>query len=119
MQMIQFESRNDVIEMIESRFEYAHVTMSHFMRDSIEHQIHNNLQFEFDYLYENIEIALHFQCAINYVNSIYDENEVNFAITMCARDSFANRTFFECINVDDMKTIMKFAIDRDLKITIV
>lgn len=118
--MIEFENAFDVIEMFESRFEFANVEMSLIVRDAIETQLSqiDELKFNFDAMHENIEIALHTQIAFNYAKTMFDENDESndFVVNVIARNIYENITMFEIVHVQTMKTMHQFIVTNDLRI---
>lgn len=115
--MIEFENAFDVIDMFVARFDFAHVAMSQIVRDDIETQLSqiDELRFNFDALHENIETCLHMQCALNFTQSIIDD-ETNVVVNVVAHDIVHNRTMFEIVDVNSMNAIRRFVVNDDLKL---
>lgn len=120
MQIIEFSTRNDVIEMFESRFEFANTQMSQIIREQIEYQLFtfeqsHELKFAFQTLRSTIESTLHHQIAMNYAQTFCDESR-DYVVNAIARNEHENATLFEIVETQSMKTIRTFEITNELQI---
>lgn len=122
MQMIEFSTRDDVIEMFESRFQFANTQMSQMIREQIEFQLiafqntFDTLTFQFDVLHSSIETSLHHQIALNYAHAIIDDENNDYVVNAIARNEHENATLFEIVETRTMQTMRTFEITRNLQI---
>lgn len=112
MQFLSFESIDEFIELIETRFSIARVSIDDEFMQHIMHVHENNndaiSRVEFDVLHSFIETNLRQCVARNYLRTLMQHHENEFANLFC----FANETTFHnyaIVEIDDNERIREIA----------
>lgn len=119
-QIIEFDSIDDVVEMIESRYQNARIEFVESLRESLIDTLYeqNTLIFDFDELHDVIEQNLRQSCAMHYareyakqndefenVVAIVDERTYHNFVIVALNNETRHATIITMIRVNDNLTI--------------
>ena len=124
-QFVEFDSIDDIVQIVDARFENAHHHMFEIEREQMIDEL--NIQFEneirnrtklianFDALHASIERNLRVHIAREYVYILNMQNDANYAIDI-TDSTFHN---FVVVDVERNVALGAFVVNDDLSIRIV
>lgn len=118
MQKIEFANVDEIIEMIVSRFEYAHLHVDESLRNQLRDEFANELTFDFDELHNVIEINIRTSIAMNFAMRLFMQHEFDHVVAIVRENTFHE---FDVLRIFDDERITKIAtirVNDDLSINV-
>jgi hypothetical protein len=119
MQKIEFANVDEIIEMIVSRFENAHLHVDESLRNQLRDEFNTNeLTFDFDELHNVIEINIRTSIAMNFAMRLFMQHEFDHVVSIVRENTFHE---FDVLRIFDDERITKIAtirVNDDLSINV-